>query len=166
MKPAIYYRSFAVPGIILILISFSLNAFSQHLNNNGFALLRMNEVNARAARHFLENFSPSSTVKWFQDELHYVATFTEGDSTDRVYYKSNGNFDFCLKYYRPDALEPYLKSVVFKKFPGCEILTITEITDLETKELSIKIKDGIYIRTLSCSDEGIEITENIRNSNS
>jgi hypothetical protein len=166
MKPAIFYRPFAVPGLILMLTLFSLIAFSQHLDNNGFALLRMNEVNARAARHFIENFSPSSSVKWFQDEEHYVATFTEGDSTDKVYYKTNGNFDFCLKYYRPDALEPYIKSIVFKKFPGCEILTITELTDLETKELSIKIKDGIYIRTLSCSDAGIEITENIRDSNS
>lgn len=166
MKPAIYYRRLAVPGLILILISFSLKVSSQHLDNNGFALLRMNEVNSRAARHFMENFSPSSTVKWFQDDLHYVATFTEGDSTDKVYYKSNGNFDFCLKYYRADALEPNLKSIVFKKFPGCEILTVTEVTDLETKELSIKIKDGIYIRTLSCSDEGIEITENFRDSNS
>lgn len=166
MKRAIYCRSFAAPGLILILSFFSLNVFSQQLDNSGFALLRMNEVNTRATRHFLQNFSPSSTVKWFQNELHYVATFTEGDSTDRVYYKSNGNFDFCIKYYRADALEPYLRSVVFKKFPGCEILTITELTDLETKELSIKIKDGIYIRTLSCSDGDIEITENIRESNS
>ncbi len=166
MKPAIYCRSFAAPGLILILSFFSLNVFSQHLDNNGFALLRMNEVNTRATRHFLQNFSPSSAVKWFQNELHYVATFIEGDSTDRAYYKSNGNFDFCIKYYRADALEPYLKSIVFKKFPGCEILTITELTNLETKELSIKIKDGIYIRTLSCSDGGIEITENIRESNS
>ena len=165
MKPAIYYRR-AVPGLILILTLFSLNTVSQPLDHNSLAMLRMNEVNTRAARHFLKNFSPSSTVKWFQDDQHYVATFTEGDSTDRVYYKSNGNFDFCLKYYRADALEPYLKSIVFKKFPGCEILTITELTDLETKALSIKIKDGFYIRTLSCSDEGIEITENIRNSNS
>jgi hypothetical protein len=166
MKPAIYYRPFAVPGLVLTLISFSLYAFSQHLDNNGFALLRMNEVNTHAARHFLENFSPSSTVKWYGDRQHIIATFHEGDSTDRAYYKSNGNFDFCIKYYRANALEPYLKSVVFKKFPGCEILTVTELTDLETKELSIKIKDGIYIRTLNCSDEGIEITENIRDSNS
>jgi len=165
MKPAIYRRCLLAPGLILMLITFSLNVFSQQLDN-GFALLRMNEINARAARHFMENFSPSSAVKWYQDNIYYVATFTEGDSTYRVYYKSNGNFDFCLKYYRADALEPYLKSVVFKKFPGCEILTVTEVTDLETRELSIKIKDGIYIRTLSCSDEGIEITENFRDTNS
>ena len=166
MKPAIHCRSFAVTGLILLIVLLSLNAFCQHLDSDGFVSLRMNEVNSHAARHFLEKFSPSSAVKWFQDEHHFVATFQEGDSTDRAYYKSNGSFDYCIKYYRPDALEPYLKSIVFKKFPGCEILTVTEFTNLESKELSIKIKDGIYIRTISCSEEGIEITENIRDSNS
>jgi hypothetical protein len=166
MKPARRHRSFSAPGLILLLALLSLNVRSQRLDNNGFELLRMNEVNTHAARHFLTNFSPSSGVKWFLDKQHYIATFQEGDSTDRVYYKNNGNFDFCIKYYRSDALEPYLKSIVLKKFPGCEILTITELTNLERKELSIKIKDGIYIRTLSCSDSGIEITENIRDSNS
>ena len=166
MKPAIRCRSLAAPGLILWISLLSLNALGQRLDNNDFELSRMNEVNMHAVRHFLANFSPSSSVKWFQDEHHYIAIFQEGDSTDRVYYKTNGNFDFCIKYYRSDALEPYLKSFVFKKFPGCEILTVTELTDLERKELSIKIKDGHYIRTLSCSDAGIEITENIRDSNS
>jgi hypothetical protein len=166
MKLAICCRCFAAPGLILLIGLLSLNAFSQPIDNNDFELLRLNEVNTHAVRHFLTNFSPSSPVKWFQDEHHYIVTFQEGDSTDRVYYKTNGNFDFCIKYYRSDALEPYLKSFVFKKFPGCKILTITELTDLERKELSIKIKDGLYIRTLSCSDAGIEITENIRDSNS
>ena len=166
MKPVIGHRSFATPGLILLISLLSLNTLGQCLDNNGFNILRLNEVNMHVVRHFLTNFSPSSSVKWFQDKHHYIATFQEGDSTDRVYYKTNGNFDFCIKYYRSDALDPYLKSFVFKKFPGCEILTITELTNLERKELSIKIKDGLYIRTLSCSDAGIEITENIRDSNS
>ncbi|HZZ75978.1 MAG TPA: hypothetical protein VFE04_08635 [Puia sp.] len=166
MKPAIYHRRLAAPAILMLLTLFTLNAPGQYLDNGGFASLRMNEVNSHAARHFLENFSSSTSVKWFQDEQHYIVTFQEGDSTDRAYYKNNGDFDFCIKYYRSDALEPYLRSVVLRKFLGCNILTVTEITDLERKELSIKIKDGKYIRTLNCSDGSIEITENIRDSNS
>jgi hypothetical protein len=169
MKPAIFQYCFPAPGRLfqrfpcfLLLLLLGTNSFGQPMENNNFALLRMNEVNGHAARHFLANFFPTSNVKWFQDEQHYIATFKEGDSTDKVYYKSNGNFDFCIKYYRSDDLEPNLKSIVLKKFPGCEILTVTELTDLERRELSIKIKDGVYIRTLNCSDEGIEITENIR----
>ena len=40
MKPAICCRIFAVPGLILLITLLSLNALSQPLNNNGFALLR------------------------------------------------------------------------------------------------------------------------------
>jgi hypothetical protein len=168
MKPAICLRSFAVPGFSTLLLSllFGMSVRGQSLQTGHFADLRLNEVNTRAVRHFLSHFSPTSPVKWFQNEQYYIATCSEGDSADRIYYKTNGNFDFCIKYYRADALDMNLKSFVFRKFPGCEILTVTELTDLEKKELSIKIKDGSYIRTLSCSDEGIEITENIKDSNS
>lgn len=169
MKPAICYRGFAVPTILflylpafLLTMLLGMNVVGQPLGSNRFVVLRMNEVNVHAARHLLSHFSPTTSVKWFVDEHHYIATFKEADSADKVYYKTNGNFDFCIKYYRSDALEANLKSTVLRKFPGCEILTVTEITDLERKELSIKIKDGVYIRTLNCSDQGIEITENIR----
>jgi hypothetical protein len=154
-----------LPAFLLI-VFLAPNVLGQPFGNNRFALLRMNEVNVHAARHVLSHFSPSSLVKWFQNEQYLIANFKEGDSTDKVYYKANGNFDFCIKYYRAEALDPNLKSVVLKKFPGCEILMITELTNLEKKELSIKIKDGNFIKTISSSDEGMEITENIKDSNS
>ncbi len=148
--------------LFIMLSLFSLKALAQDQDLKEYAVLRMNEVNSRAARHFLDNFSPSTGVKWFKDEKHYVATFEEGDSTDRAYYKDNGDFDFCIKYFHPDALDPTLKTKVLKKFPGCEIMVVTEFTDLEKTDLYIKIKDGSYIRTLSCSDDGIEVMENIK----
>jgi len=173
MKPAIYHRRFTAIGIrflnflsLSVMIFLSINAHGQRPDINGFAVLRMNEVNSHAARHFLSHFSPTATVKWYQDEQHYVASFKEGDSADRVYYKTNGNFDYCLKYYGAEALDRNLKSSVLEKFPGCQIMTITELTDLEKKNLFIKIKDGAYIRTLSCSNEGIETVENIKNGGS
>jgi hypothetical protein len=169
MKSAIRNRSFAaqtyvylcIPAFVLIMLS-GTNLHAQSSVDHRFAELRLNEVNSHAARHFLSNFSPTTSVKWFVDGHHYIATFNETDSTDKVYYKTNGNFDFCIKYYRSDALDANLKSTVLRKFPGCEILTVTELTDLERRELSIKIKDGFYIRTLNCSDQGIEITENLK----
>ena len=169
MKSALFPGRLPASGLLflhfsafLLVIFLSSNVSGQGFGNNSFASLRMNEVNVHAVRHVLKHFSPSSTVKWFQNDEHYIANFSEGDSTDKVYYKINGNFDFCIKYYRSNALEAKLKSAVLRKFPGCEILTVTELTDLERKQLYIKIKDGVYIRTLSCSDEGIEVTDDIR----
>jgi hypothetical protein len=170
MKPAIAClkntatRVHSLQMLLFLLLSlFSLNTWAQEKDLKEYAVLRMNEVNSRAARHFLDNFSPSTSVKWFKDEKHYVASFGEADSTDRVYYKDNGDFDFCIKYFHPEALDQVLKSTVLKRFPGCEIMVVTEFTDLEKTDLYIKIKDGSYIRTLSCSDGGIEVMENIKN---
>jgi hypothetical protein len=173
MKPAIYLRRDLLCRILILhfpsflaLMLFTLSVLGQRSDVNDFAVLRKNEVNAHAARHFLAHFNPTTPVKWFQDEHHYVAIFKEGDSTDRVYYKNNGNFEGCFKYYGAAELDKQLKSTVMRKFPGCEIMTITELTDLEKRELYIKIKDGAYIRTLTCSGEVIEITENMKDGGS
>jgi hypothetical protein len=169
MKPAMPRLRMPSTGMLflrfplfLLLSLLSLNALAQDPDLKEYAVLRMNEVNSRAARHFLDNFSQSTEVKWYRDEKHFVARFEEADSTDRAYYKDNGDFDFCIKYYRPEALDQTLKTKVLKRFPGCEIMVVTEFTDLEKTDLYIKIKDGSFIRTLSCSDEGIEVMENIK----
>ena len=89
--------------------------------------------------------------------------FNADNSRTRVYYKSNGNFAFCLKYYPGDALNGDLKSAIFKKFPGCQIMVITELTDdLHKQAFFVNIKYGLNVETLRCDDEGIEVTENIK----
>jgi hypothetical protein len=118
-------------------------------------------VNIFAARHLLNNFTPSTGVIWIREKHGYVAICNEGDSVVKVYYKLNGNFESCIKYYLADDLDLNRKSILLNKFPGCKIMIVTEITNLEKEELYIKIKDGVYIRTVHFSDEGMEITENI-----
>jgi hypothetical protein len=128
---------------------------------SGSQKLLLNEVNSSAARHLLKYFSPKTEVSWYQEKNGYVAVYDEGSKSDRVYYKLNGNFEGCTKYYQADALDGDMKSTLLNKFPGCKIMIVTEITNLEKQELFIKIKDGSYIRTVHFSGEGIEVTENI-----
>jgi hypothetical protein len=143
---------------LLLLI---VNAMGQQSDINSSQKLRLNEVNIFAARHLLNNFTPSTGVIWIRKKHGYVAICNEGDSIVKVYYKLNGNFESCIKYYLADDLDLNRKSILLNKFPGCKIMIVTEITNLEKEELYIKIKDGVYIRTVHFSDEGMEITENI-----
>ncbi len=168
MKPAKCMRRF-LPSRQILLHFFLLVAFSglslmvqaQQPDTDKGILLRLNEINTTAARHLLTNFSFSTHVKWFREKHHFIAIGQEGDSTVRVYYKINGNFEYCLKYYLADALDRNLKSTVLNKFPGCKIMVVTKLTNLAKEELFIRIKDGGFIRTVHFSDEGMEITENI-----
>ena len=163
MKPAICHRRLQRRGLLFLhflLLLITTNALGQ-LDMNSSQKLLLNEVNASAERHFLKNFSPTNDVTWYQEKNGFIALYNEGEKTARVYYKLNGNFEGCTKNYLGDALDADRKSTISKKFPGCKIIIVTEITNLEKKELFVKIKDGAYIRTVHFSDEGMEITENI-----
>ncbi len=164
MKPAIRCRRFPAKRILFLyfsLLFLTIQVLGQQSDMNNCRVLLLNEVNTSAARHLLANFSPSAEVTWIQGKHGFVALCNEGDSVVKVYYKLNGNFESCTKYYLADDLNMNLKSTLLKKFPGCKIMMVTEVTNLEKEELFIKIKDGAYIRTIHFSGEGMEITENI-----
>ncbi len=147
----------------LVFFGIGIHAIGQSTNYDANAGLRLNEVNSHAARHFLSHFSMAKGVTWIRDDHYYTARFNSENTRTRVNYKSNGNFAFCLKYYRADALNGDLKSAIIKKFPGCQIISITELTDDVYKHaFFVNIKYGLYVETLRCDDQGIEITENIQ----
>jgi hypothetical protein len=148
----------------LFFLLFSLieiNAIGQNSVKNSYANLRMNEVNVHAVRHFLDNFSQASGVIWNREDDYFVASFHAGHSIDKAYYKINGNFAFCIKHYLAEDLEGGLKSAVLKEFPGSQIMLVTELTNLDSQTYYINIKCGVFIKTLRCNDEGIEIMESI-----
>jgi hypothetical protein len=138
-----------------------INAIGQNSVKSKYANLRMNEVNIHAVRHFLDNFSGADGVIWNREDDYYVASFHAGHSIDKAYYKSNGNFAFCIKHYLAEDLDGGLKSAVLKEFPGSRIMLVTELTNLDNQTYYINIKSGTFIKTLRCNDEGIEITESI-----
>ena len=158
-------RNFVSPPLILIcaFLLTELNAHSQHAYKKEFSFLRLNEVKASAVRHFINHFSTASDIRWTSDEQYFIASFMDGHSRAKAYYKLNGNFAFCIKYYQADVLADEVKSAVMKKFPHSEIIMVTEISTLEKKAFYIDIIDGTSIKTLLCNVDGIEVTETRQN---
>jgi len=155
-------RKMISPRIITIvfLSLIEMHVRGQNAGDKGFAYLRMNEVNSFAAKHFLTNFSEATSVSWISESDFYIARFNDGHSTGRAYYKKNGNFTCCIKHDPVEELDKQIKSAIFDKFPGCKILIVTEITNLERKGYYINIKCGEYLKTLIYNDEGIRVTGN------
>jgi hypothetical protein len=155
-------RNIARCFLFFLLLSLTeINATGQNTVENHCTCLRMNEVNIRAMRHFLDNFSRATDVKWNREDDYYVANFYSGHSIDKAYYKNNGSFAFCIKHYLAEDLDGGLKSEVLKEFPGSRIMMVTELTTLDNQTYYINIKSGALLKTLRCNDEGIEITESI-----
>ncbi len=159
LLPRKYLSRYFLPLFMFSVIA--MNAPGQDSGRNSFTGLRMNEVNIHAVRHFLANFSPAAEVHWSREDLYYVARFHSGRTTDKAYYKINGSFAFCIKYYLQDALDGAIKSAIFEDFPGCKIMLVTEFSDQDGRTFIVNIKTGDFIKTLRCNEDGIEITESM-----
>src|SRR5580765_717055 len=109
----------------VLCLSFSiltLNAIGQGNEKNPVAFLRLNEVNNRASRHFLNHYSQATSVRWIRDKNFYIAGFETVNTCAIVFYRNNGIFAFCVKNFLEDVLNADLKSAILRKFPGCQIM--------------------------------------------
>jgi hypothetical protein len=178
MKPVHFRNSDRVPWMIRIfplfflLLSISENSSSQdYLSANRFyannaepvTYLRLNEVNRNASRHFRDHFLSNGGEKWIRENGLYIASFNDARSINKVYYNSQGAFEYAAKFYGADGLNKELKSDVLKKFNGYYIKTVIEINNLEKEIFYINIVSPSNIKTLQCIDGNIEVTEDYIN---
>jgi hypothetical protein len=155
-------RRFPSPQLLFFCM---LMMFGRHVNGQSafqpsYTYMRLNEVNGRAARHFLNHYAQATVVKWSRDDDYLIASFKTGKATARSYYKINGNFAFCIKNYSGEELNSDLKLGILQHYPGGEIILVTELTMQDKQAYYIKIKCNGYIKTLCCNDDGIVVTEN------
>ncbi|HEX4849592.1 MAG TPA: hypothetical protein VFV08_02245, partial [Puia sp.] len=121
--------------------------------------LRMNEINARAMRHFKNHFLQVDDEIWTRTNDFFVATFTEKGIITKVYYHTHGAFAYYVKYYAAISLNPQTRSMIMKKFPDYSIDVVTEVGNLDAQILFIKIKTSSNIKTLQVLNDNIEVTE-------
>jgi hypothetical protein len=178
MKPLNFRNNDCVPWMIRISPLFFLLLFmSENSSSQGYpsanrfyannvepvTYLRLNEVNWHASRHFRDHFLSNGHEKWIRENGLYIASFNDAKSINKVYYNSQGFFEYAAKYYGADGLNKELKSAILKKFDGYYIKTVTETSDLEKEIFYIKIVSPSNIKTLQCLDGNIEVTEDYIN---
>ena len=164
--------TFSLVFLLLVAISSSKSQSPSSASNNYnyFASsgtigppLRMNEINARAMRHFKNHFIQIDDEIWTRSNDFFVATFTEKGIFTKVYYHAHGAFAYYIKYYAVTSLNPLTRSMIMKKFPDYSIDVVTEVGNLDAEILFIKIKSSSNIKTLQVLNDNIEVTEDYVN---
>ena len=125
--------------------------------------LRINEVNAKAARHFANHFASDGTEKWAIIDGFYIASFSQGNVKTEVFYNSRGGFAYTVKSYPADLLLVDIKLAILRKFQDHIIDVITEISNLSEKLYYIRIKNSSNIKMLKIVGNEMEITEDFAN---
>jgi hypothetical protein len=125
--------------------------------------LRINEVNAKAARHFEKHFIGDGSEKWTILDGFYIASFSQGAVRTEAFYTSRGGFAYTVKYYPAAFLKEDIKLAILKKFQDHFIDIITEISNLNDKLYYIKIKSNSNIKMVKVIGNEMEITEDYAN---
>lgn len=125
--------------------------------------MRLNEINARAARHFATHFSANSNEKWTIIDGFYIASFSDAQVRTEAFYTIRGSFAYCVKYYAEAMLSQDIRLAIMKKFEAHKIDVVTEISNLVDKLYFIKIKSDTDTKTLKVLNGEIEVEEEFRN---
>ncbi len=144
------------------------NSYSQNYgatNVSGVPYLRLNEINATAARHFIRHFSSNGQEKWEMSEDCFIAIYSEagGSIENKVYYTKNGHFMYSVRTYGEDQLNPLLKRVTLDKFEAYTIKSVLEISDLKSTSYFFHIANSTNFKTVKYFDGRFEVTETYQN---
>lgn len=86
-----------------------------------------NEVNTRAMRHFLKNFSDVSDEKWYFTPKMTVVIFTLNEINYRVDYDKKGNWIETLRSYGEAKLSSDLRKDIAYSYRDYKIYLVQEI---------------------------------------
>ena len=132
------------------------NQSSQATNHSN---LRINEISAKAARHFATHFISNGTEKWTIIDGFYIASYELGNVRTQAFYTSRGGFAYTVRYYQSDNLKDDIRTAIQRKFRSYSIDVVTEISNLNEQLYYIVIKTSSNIKILKIDGAEMEVTQ-------
>jgi hypothetical protein len=133
------------------------------IKDPGIHYLRLNEINAHAARDFTGRFPAITTQKWLRTATGYSAKFSENDVPNNVYYDRGGHYINTIRYYAEKNIPVRLINVLRSEFSDYTILAATELISEKEKSFYLHIKNRTRIKTVKIVADTIEVTADFRN---
>jgi hypothetical protein len=125
--------------------------------------LRLNEINAHAARDFIARFPTITTEKWLRGTTGYAVKFSENEITTHVYYDRAGNFIKALRYYVEKSIPARFKKPLLNEFTDYTIVAAIELITEKEKSFYFHIKNRKRLKTVRIVSDIIEVTADYRN---
>ena len=125
--------------------------------------LRINEVNARAARHFANHFNSEGNEKWVILDGFYIASFTTDGVRTEAFYTSRGGYAYTVRYYQANRLNENIRLAVLRRYKDHSIDVVTEISNYTGQVYFVKIKNSSNIKMVRITGNEMEVTEDFAN---
>ena len=101
---------------------------------------------SKLIQRFNETFPNAKNVKWRDDKAGYFVSFTQNENFNKVFYNTEGEFVYSLKYYKGDELPTNIVMTLNQKFGETKILGVTEVTTPNNTTYNVKLskENGLY----------------------
>jgi hypothetical protein len=137
--------------------------FRYALPSNSFiSNIPLNEVNAKAFRHFEKNYRNASHEKWIKTPGGFVVLFQDHSVNYKIYYSQKGGFMYSYKYYESNWPRNLLKKIL-AMYPAYQIKNVVEVYDGNRVVCGINIMNGIYTITLELRNEELKVLDEYEN---
>lgn len=125
--------------------------------------LRLNEINAHAARDFAGRFSEITTGKWLRSTTGYTVKFSENEVLCYVYYDRAGYFIKTIRYYVEKNIPVRFRNALRSEFSDYAIVAATELITEKEKSFYFHLKNRKKIKTVRIVSDIIEVIADYRN---
>ena len=112
---------------------------------------------------FKKEFAGAEQVTWSQEENYQKATFILGGYRVVAYFNEENEFAGCIRNILYDQLPLIVTKTVDKKFPGADLLEISEITNGEGTSYLLRMETNAkQLKVKINSDGNIEETVKLK----
>lgn len=140
------------------------NEYKYIFNDNEFiSNVPLNQINTKAFRHFIKNFTSVNEEKWIILPKSIVVTFTFDSVFCKIVYDKFGIFLYSYKYYEQNRCGNDLKKTMMKMFPSYLIKNVVELFDGQKLSYGLKISNEKTTKTLELKNGEYRILNEYQN---
>jgi hypothetical protein len=140
------------------------NEYKYFFNENEFVSnVPLNQINTKAFRHFIKNFTSVNEEKWTILPKSIVVTFNFDSVFCKIVYDKYGLFLYSYKYYEQNRCGNDLKKLMMKMFPNYAIKNVVELFDGQKLAYGLKISNDKTTKTLELKNGEFKILNEFQN---
>ena len=109
---------------------------------------------SKVLQTFHSTFPNAQNVKWRDDKAGYFVSFTQNENFNKVFYNTDGNLVYALKYCSVDGLPNNIIMQLNEKYGASKILGVTEVTTQSNMFYNVKLSKDDKLYCLDLSADG------------
>lgn len=118
----------------------------------------LNEVSAKAFRHFTKNYTGSNNETWIKTADGLMVVFRKDSTLYKVFYTFPGRFLYSIKYYLTTNYPLVLNKIIGNTYPGYHIKNVVESFDGRKTDFDIQIINATTTRNIELANGETKIT--------